>query len=265
MRWLCSLAVLLTTSPAYAFEGEIDAKTIGDGAPVNLQIYVSERGDVRMDSTSKDPDGNVQRASYIKPTKGKYNFTLDHDRKVATKVPKDALAHMTGASSGDEDAKPNVEVKKLGTETVAAQKTRHIRVIDKDDGDTADFWLSDRYSVKLWETVFGVGGTAGRGSSGQLTQVLGKHYGLKPGFVMKVESTTEGGQRGGLEVTRIQKKKVPSSRFVVPTGYSVAELPGLPGGATQMKTPANQEEAEKMREEWLKKMQEMQKKQQKQR
>lgn len=262
MRWLCSLAVLLTASPVFAFEGEIDAKTIGEGAPVDLQIFVSERGDVRMDSTSKDPDGNVQRASYIKLAKGKYNYTLDHDRKVATKVPKAALAHMTGESSDDETARPNVEVKKLGTETVAGQKTRHIRVIDKEDGDTADFWLSDRYSVKLWETVFGVGGTASKGSNGQLAQVLGKQYGLKPGFVMKVESTTEGGQRGGLEVTRIQKKKVAPRRFAVPSGYSVTELPSAPGGATQMKTPADREEAEKMREEWMKKMQEMQKKQQ---
>jgi len=72
MRSLLILLVMLTAAPALAFEGEIDAKSIGD-APhqEKFAIYISNAGDVRMDTSSKSRRGKTQRVSYIKPANGR--------------------------------------------------------------------------------------------------------------------------------------------------------------------------------------------------
>ena len=75
---------------------------------------------------------------------------------------------------------------------------------------------------------------------------------------MKMVSEGKDGQRGGLEVTRMQKKNVAANKFVVPPGYEVTEVPDMSGGLPSMKMPTTKEEAEKMRDEWMKKTQEQQ-------
>lgn len=258
MGWLVGFFVLLTAAPALAFEGEIEAKSIGDASSgaVNFQIYVARNGDVRIDTEARSSRGQTNRASYLKPAKGKYDYALDHERKQATKIAKDTITKITqNQTEKQKSDKPNVEVRNLGTAKVAGQSTRHVRVIDKDEGSTADLWLSDRYPAKLWQTIFSFGG---EGQSSQWTRILEKQYGFKPGFVMKMLSKDKGGQQGGLEVTRMQAKKVAAGTFEVPPGYKVTEVPAMPDGIPNMKMPTTPEEAEKMREEWMKKMQEQQ-------
>jgi len=153
MRWLMGVLVLATAAPALAFEGEIEAKSIGDtsNGAVQLEIHVAKNGDVRVDTSAKSAKGKANRASYIKPAKGQYDYALDHDRKQAAKIPKDTITKMAQSQSEKQNnKKANVEVKKLGTDTVAGQSTRHLRVIDKDEGTTAELWLSDRYPARLW-------------------------------------------------------------------------------------------------------------------
>ncbi|MGB5547529.1 MAG: hypothetical protein WBM74_13225, partial [Polyangiales bacterium] len=59
MRWLIGFLVLFIAAPALAFEGEIEAKSIGDASSgaVNFQIYVAKNGDVRIDTTAKSSRG----------------------------------------------------------------------------------------------------------------------------------------------------------------------------------------------------------------
>lgn len=130
MRWLICFLVLVTAAPALAFEGEIEAKSIGDASAgaVQLEIYVAKNGDVRVDTSAKSAKGQANRSSYIKPAKGEYDYALDHARKQATKIPKDTITRMAQSQSEKEKSKKaNVEVKKLGTDTVAGQSTRHLR------------------------------------------------------------------------------------------------------------------------------------------
>ena len=259
MRWLSGLFVLLVAAPALAFEGEIDAKSIGGASAdaVEFRISVSKNGDVRMDTSAKSSREKTSQVSYIKPAKGKYDYTLDHARKQAMKIPKDTLTKMTQTQQEQEKSKaPNVEVKQLGKAQVAGQSTRHVQVIDKDNGSTSDLWLSDRYPAKLWQTVFSFGGDKGASPANEWTRVMERKYGFKPGFVMKMVSKDKSGQQGGLEVTRMQEKKVAADKFALPPGYKVVEMPEIPGGLPTMKMPATKEEAEKMREEWMKKMEE---------
>ena len=264
MRLFIGFLVLLVASPALAFEGEIDARSIGatGSGPVTFQIRVSKKGDVRMDTSMKGPDSKSHRGSYIKPATGKYNYALDHERKQATKIPKEAIEKaMKDAQGGENSKKANIEIKKLGSEKVAGQSTRHIRIIDEDEGHTADMWLSDQYPAELWHRIFAGGSGRSDGASSPWSRVAQREYGVKPGFVMKVLSKGKDGQRSGLEVTRLQKKKVSPDAFAIPKGYEVVEMPAMPSGIPSMTAPKTQEEAEKMRDEWMKKMQEMQKQQ----
>lgn len=259
MRWLLGLFVILTAAPALAFEGEVDAKSIGnaEAGAVEFRIYVSKHGDVRVDTSAKDPDGKTHHGSYIKPAKGKYDYALDHAGKQATKIPKDTLTKMTKGEPGQKKGKKaNVEVKKLGTERIAGQTTRHVRIIDKDNASTADLWLSDRYSAKLWQTVFSFGGDKGESPATGWTRIVERGDGVKPGFIMKMVSKEKDGPQEGLEVTRMQEKKVAANKFAPPPGYEVVVMPDMPGGSPNMQMPMTKEEAEKMRDEWMKKMQE---------
>ena len=64
MRWFLGFLVMLTASPALAFEGEIDAKSIGDAShQAEFTIHVSNAGDVRMDTTVKQGRDKARRAS----------------------------------------------------------------------------------------------------------------------------------------------------------------------------------------------------------
>lgn len=259
MRVMMMLLVLTVASPAMAFEGEIHAKTIGASqGSGTMRITVSKKGDVRMETSAKS-GGKSHSATILKPATGKYNYTVDHTRKIAMKVPKDMLDRMTEkASKNSEDfSKANVEIKKLGKEKVAGHMTRHIRVIDKDDGNVSDLWLSDKYPADLWAQMFTLGT---KGPSEQMKQwnKAAKKLGFKPGFVIKMMHKGKDAQ-GGIEITKITKRKVSKSDFMPPAGYKIMEAPPMPMGAGDMKMPTTREEAMKMRDEMMKKMKEMQK------
>ena len=230
MRCLLILLVTLTASSALAFEGEIDAKSIGDPSQqAEFQVYVSKAGDVRMDSSAQGRRGKAQRVSFIKPAKGQYDYMLDHAEKQAMKIPKDALARVAQDAGAPGEGEPgNFRIEKLGTAKVAGQSTRRVRLTDQDTGDTAELWLSDAYPADLWRQVFTLGGRGGPNPTKQWESVARSHEGFKPGFVMKMVAKDERGKVGGLEVTRIEEKKVAPSAFVVPTGYQVATMPSLP-------------------------------------
>ena len=235
MRWFLILLVLLTAAPALAFEGEIEAKSIGDASQqAEFTIFVNESGDVRMDTSAKGRRGKTQRVSYVKPAKGKYDYMLDHGEKQGMKIPKNAFARIAQTAGADEKGKPpNYEIEKLGAATVAGQATRRVRVTDKDNGDTAEFWLSDAYPQNLWLKVFAVEGVGGQSPTGQWTGIAESYRGFKPGFIMKMVSKGKRDPESGLEVTRIEAKKVSPDKFAIPPGYEVATMPdmsGMPGG-----------------------------------
>jgi hypothetical protein len=263
MRWLLGLFVLLTAAPASAFEGEVEARSTGNerAGIVEFHIYVSKKGDMRMDTSAKQARGKANRASYIRPAQGKYDYAVDHARKQATKIPKDTFKQLPNVEESKAEKPPNVEVKKLGTDKVAGQSTRHVQVIDKDTGHKADLWLSDRYPAELWQTIFSFGGDESKRPTDAWMQVAKKEYGFKPGFIMKMVAKSKDGQGGGLEITRIQEKKVAADKFTVPSDYELATMPEIPTGLSGIKVPTTEEEAKKMREELLEKIKEMQEQQ----
>jgi hypothetical protein len=83
-----------------------------------------------------------------------------------------------------------------------------------------------------------------------------KKIGFKPGFIMKMVHKDQDGKEGGLEVTKLMEKKVGKVQVSLPADYDVKEMPIPPGeaGDSSMKVPTTREEAERMRDEWIKKM-----------
>ena len=262
MRVLLSLIVILTAAPALAFEGELDAKTFGDasGNEVAFTIYVSGKRDIRMDATQKARRGKPRRVSYIKPAQGKYDFMVDHDKKQAVKVPKDSVAAVAkGGSPGEPPTGNHVEVKELGAATVAGQPTRHVRVTEKDTGEVSDFWFSDRYPASMWQNLFAFDAGATQSPTSEWAQIAERAHGVKPGFIMKMELTPKRGAKRGIEITRLQEKKVTPDKFGIPSGYAVVTFPTMPAGTSTMTPPTTREEAERMRDEYLKQMEQEQK------
>ncbi len=262
MRWILGLLVMVTAAPALAFEGEIEAKTFGDASDNDAEfaIYVSDKRDVRMDATAKSRRGKARRVSYVKPAKGKYDFMIDHDKKQVVKISKDSVIRSTSTKgSRNPTAKDNIEVKQLGTATVAGQPTRHVRVTDKDSGEVSDFWFSDRYPPTMWQNVFAFDANTGQSPTGEWARVAERKYGVKPGFIMKMLVTDKRGAKSGLEIIRMEEKKVAADKFTIPSGYEIVTMPSMPAGDPTMQMPTTKEEAEKMRDEWLKKMEEQQK------
>jgi hypothetical protein len=261
MRTLVLFIVLGLSTPALAFEGEIQLKAAGsaNSGLAAMTILVSKDGDVRMEMTAKGDDGAPHKMGYLKPAKGKYNYTLDHQSKRAMKIPKDAFDKVAKNSKVDKKMeKANVEIQKLGKEKIAGDMTRHIRVIDKDTGAISDIWLSDKYSAQLWSQAFGFGGKAPTDQMENWNKAA-KELGFKPGFIMKMVHKDEDGSEGGLEVVKIAEKKIGGKSFLPPAGYDIQEM-NMPAGELgdmPIKAPTTREEAERMRDEWMKKMKEM--------
>jgi len=258
MRTFVFFIALGISTPALAFEGEIEAKGIADAGSglAAMKILVSKSGDVSMEITARDAYGAPQKIGYLNPAKGKYNYMLEHSKKTAIKMPKEMYDKMTKSSEVNKAVEnPNVEVKKLGTAKIAGHTTRHIQIIDKDTGGVSDMWLSDKYSAQLWSRVFAFGS---KGSTDQMKHwnKAAKKIGFKPGFMMKMVHRDKDGTEGGLEVTKLTERTVSKAQVSPPADYEVKEMPMPPGemGGTPIKVPTTREEAEKMRDEWMKKM-----------
>ncbi|MGB5812889.1 MAG: DUF4412 domain-containing protein [Polyangiales bacterium] len=221
--------VMFTATPASAFEGEIDAKATGESKDevVDFTIFVSKKGDTRIDTTTKGRRGNTSRTSYIKPATGKSDYIVDHSKKQAIGMPKSMIRKMAEQQQSGGNSKPNVEVKKLGTETVAGQPTRHVQIIDKDTGDISDVWMTDRYPVTLWQQAFSMGSVSATSPTGEWTRLAKETYGVKPGFFMKMVSKSKRGASSSLEVMRIEDKRVAPDTFKVPPGYKSTMMPDM--------------------------------------
>jgi hypothetical protein len=233
MRTLVLIIALAVSTPAMAFEGEIQLKGTDAGASglAAMKVLVSKNGDVSMEMITKGSDGATRDVGYLKPSKGRYNYMLDHKRKLALQVPKDAFDEVAKSSQPDTELEnANLEVEKLGHETVAGHATRHIRITDKDTGDVSELWLSDKYSAQLWSQVMGFGDDTSSDPMESWNRAAAK-LGFKPGFPMKVVNRDRRGTQSGLEVVRIAAKKVDGESFFLPADYDVQEMHRPAGGA----------------------------------
>ena len=74
---LTCLVIILASSPALAFEGELKATlSTSEGVAARVHAQYSKTGDVRMDIQSIDENGSPQTATTIMPAKGSTYYTI---------------------------------------------------------------------------------------------------------------------------------------------------------------------------------------------
>lgn len=216
--------VMLFASPALAFEGLLEAKLSSEqGIVAEIHARYSKAGDVRMDIVSKDAAGQPIHATTIMPAKGESYYTVAHDQRAITEVPYSTLATTSKQVTGSGD-NANLEIKKLGHETVSGVPTQHVRVIDKDNSAVIDLWLTQRYPADLWTRAFR-GRNLGLEISDDERSKAMKKYGVKPGFSMQMRVEQAGGVPVVFLVERIQREPVPPEVFSLPEGYTRIQPP----------------------------------------
>lgn len=216
---LTCLLTLLFSSPALAFEGRLEASLSSEqGVVAQINARYSKAGDVRMDIHSKDEGGNPVTATTIMPAKGKSYYSIAHEQRAIVETPYSKLAKTSQQVTGSGDS-ANLEVKKLGNETVSGVPTRHVRIIDKDNKAVIDLWLTQKYPADLWTRAFRGRNLGLEMSDDERTKAM-KKYGVKPGFSMKMRVEQAGGVPVVFLVERVQREPVPPEAFSLPEGYS---------------------------------------------
>ncbi|MEM7136435.1 MAG: DUF4412 domain-containing protein [Myxococcota bacterium] len=203
---------------AHAFEGELKARLSGQpGASLNVQAWYSATGDVRIDTAGKSPEGQPLRGSTILPAEGDAYYSVSHNQRVIVEVPYSALRDSS-QDVAREGADSNLEIKKLGPETVSGVKTQHVRILDKDNNATIDLWMTQKYPPDLWTQAFRGRNLGLEMSDEERTKAM-KKYGVKPGFAMKMKVRQPGRPPVEFLVTEIKRAPVPPGTFSLPQGY----------------------------------------------
>jgi len=216
---LMCLLVMLFASPALAFEGVMTATLSSEqGVAAKVHARYSKAGDVRMDIKSTDAEGQPVLATTIMPAKGKSYYSISHDQRAIVEMPYSTLAATSQQVTGSGD-NANLEIKKLGKETVSGVETRHVRVIDKDNNAIIDLWLTQKYPVDLWTRAFRGRNLGLEMSDDERTKAM-KKYGVKPGFSMKMRVEQTGGVPVVFLVEKIERTPVPPEVFALPEGYT---------------------------------------------
>jgi hypothetical protein len=221
---LTCLLVTLFASPALAFEGALTASLSSEqGVAAKVLARYSKTGDVRMDIQSTDAQGQPVRATTIMPAEGKSYYSISHDQRTIVEMPYSTLAARSQQVTGSGD-NANLEIEKLGKETVSRVETEHVRVIDKDNDAVIDLWLTQRYPADLWTRAFRGRNLGLEMSDDERTKAM-KKYGVKPGFSMKMRVEQAGGVPVVFLVEKIERMPVPREVFSLPEGYARVQGP----------------------------------------
>jgi hypothetical protein len=226
LQILTCLIVILVSSPALAFEGELKASlSTSRGVAARVHARYSKSGDVRMDIQSIDENGSPQLATTIMPANGASYYTISPAEKVVVEMPYSTLADTSQQVKGSGES-ANLEVNKLGMENVSGIETRHVRIIDEDNDAVIDLWLTDKYPADLWTRAFR-GRNLGLEMSDDERAKAMKRYGVQPGFSMKMRVEQQGGVPVVFLVQQVRRIPIPPSAFALPEGYK--RVKGTPG------------------------------------
>ena len=215
---------MLFASPALAFEGALKASLSSEqGVAAKIHARYSKTGDVRMDIKSTDAEGQPVLTTTLMPAKGKSYYSISHDQRAIVEIPYSTLATTSQQVTGSGD-NANLEIKKLGKETVSGVETEHVRVIDKDNSAVIDLWLTQKYPADLWTRAFRGRNLGLEMSDDERTKAM-KKYGVRPGFSMKMRVEQTGGIPVVFLVEKIERMPVPREVFSLPEGYTHVQGP----------------------------------------
>jgi len=228
MRFFAAfLTVCVWSSTALAFEGELRATLSSpQGVAAEIRARYGKDGDVRMDLQSSDAEGKPVLQTTIMPAEGSDYYTIDQQRKIVVEMPYSALANTSHQVTGTVE-NTELEVKKLGKETVSGVETQHVRIFDKDNDTVIDLWLTQKYPPDLWTRAFRGRHLGLEMSDDERTKAMMK-YGIKPGFSMKMRVERAGGVPVVFLVKEVKRAAVPPAVFELPEGYQRIQGPAAP-------------------------------------
>ncbi|MGB8329100.1 MAG: DUF4412 domain-containing protein [Polyangiales bacterium] len=219
---LTCLVVMLFASTAFAFEGVLRATlSTEQGVAAQIRARYSKTGDVRMDIQSKDANDEPVMATTIMPAKGTSYYSISHNQRTIMEIPYSKLAATSQQVTGSGES-ANLQIEKLGKETVSGVETEHVRVIDKDNNAVIELWLTQKYPADLWTRAFR-GRNLGLEMSDDERSKAMKKYGVEPGFSMKMRVAQTGGVPVVFLVESIERVQIPTETFALPEGYSRIE------------------------------------------
>lgn len=217
----------LWSSSALAFEGELRATLSSpQGVAAEVRARYGENGDVRMDVRSTDEEGNPVLQTTIMPAEGARYYTISHAQKAIVEMPYEALAQKSQQVTGSAE-KDDLEVQKLGTETVSEVETQHVRILDKDNDAVIDLWITQKYPPDLWTRAFRGRHLGLEMSDDERSKAMTK-YGVKPGFSMKMRVEQAGGVPVVFLVKEVKRMAIAPDVFELPEGYT--RIHGPPAG-----------------------------------
>lgn len=222
--FLVCLSVCLWSSSALAFEGELRATLSSpQGVAAEVRARYGKNGDVRMDLQSSDAEGKPLLQTTIMPAEGTHYYTISHQQKAIVEMPYQALAKKSHQVTGSGENE-NLEVQKLGTETISGVETQHVRILDKDHDAVIDLWLTQKYPPDLWTRAFRGRHLGLEMSDDERSKAMMK-YGVKPGFSMKMRVEQDGGVPVVFLVKEVKRIPIPPGVFELPEGYARIQGP----------------------------------------
>ncbi|MGE5345073.1 MAG: DUF4412 domain-containing protein [Acidithiobacillales bacterium] len=257
-----ALALLFVAATANAeFEGEADLKITATGERANVtgtgKTYVSKVGwrsemEISSPEMAKATGGQPMRMVSFGRLSDPDKVYMVNDRMRTYAVLDSKKMHEMAKSTKKQE--PKYVIKKLGRETVAGLPCENYQITQEGKKDTFEACMSKEFMSGDWMRAI----ARGRRGESDFLQKL-REAGLE-GYPIRFTSTDPDVKRSWtMELTKVERRPIPSSMFEVPPGYKETSMMGMmaqtPEQAKQM------EEAQKRMEEAMKKMTPEQRKQ----
>ncbi|MBC8044959.1 MAG: DUF4412 domain-containing protein, partial [Rhizobacter sp.] len=250
-KLIFSLAMLCCyAASAFAqFEGEIDMKTTSSqGGNGTSKIKVSKAGDFRIDASMTMPMkmGNAAEPMAMQMTMLKKKsapdvmLMLNDKQKTYSEIDLKKMQEMSAKTAPEGYA-----VTKLGTEKILGYTCEHVKLTksgSKSGVAEMEMWLAK--DVASYELYMQMQGQQAGFAGTEMGKAL-KAAGVE-GFPVK--SIAGGGNYAvTTEITKIEKKSVPSSAFEIPAGYT-KQAGGMGAAMEGQMTPEMRKQMKEMME-----------------
>lgn len=211
MKKIFSLIVFTTlfiNTYSQAFEGIIEFKKQTDFDTISYVYYI--KGDkIRVDEVGANYE--AQGGSYLIDTKEKKIIAVSHARRLYFEQP---------ASPVPANVKGTPEVTKTkNTKTIAGQTCTEYIVKSKEENTQISYWLAGG-NYNFFSPMVKLLNRKDK-SSVYFTKLTGVE-GMFP-FLSIESAIGSKDENTRLEVTKVQKKTIPASKFEIPKGYQKSE------------------------------------------
>jgi hypothetical protein len=218
----------LAAAPALAqFEGEITMKmTMREGSGTG-RSYVS-----------------MKMTTLVKTSNPSLVYLINDASKSYTEIDSRKMREEAEKHRGKK--KETWTVKKLGREAVNGYSCEHVLIVqDEDARSEMEWWTSKDVAGLSYESMRALVRRGGESDEGILKAL--RDAGAD-GLVVKMVTKEKGNPTPvmTMELTKVEKKSLPSSLFEIPAGYTKQE--GMMGAASVMAGPEAQEQMKKAME-----------------